>query len=82
MKIYPVQYIIILKLSYKDLKLLVYKVDTYREQKENKQLIKKIINYKDINNKMWFKVLQESYIEIIQEPEKNLENAKDKVKAY
>jgi len=29
-KIYLVQYIIILKLVYKDLKLLVYKVNTYR----------------------------------------------------
>ena len=31
---------------------------------------------------MWFKVLQESYNEIIWELEKNLKNAKDKIKAY
>jgi len=30
MKIYPVQYIIILELVYRDLALLVYKKDTYR----------------------------------------------------
>jgi len=30
-KIYLVQYIIMLKPAYKDLKLLVYKVDTYKE---------------------------------------------------
>jgi len=30
MKIYLVQYIIILKLAYKDLKLLVYKIDIYK----------------------------------------------------
>jgi len=41
-----------LKLVYKDLKLLIYKVDTYKGQKENKWLIKKIINYKDINGKI------------------------------
>ena len=29
-KIYPVQYIIILKLAYRDLVLLVYKKDTYK----------------------------------------------------
>ena len=29
-KIYPIQYIIILELVYRDIKLLVYKVDTYR----------------------------------------------------
>ena len=31
---------------------------------------------------MWYKVLQEGYKEIIQELEENLENAKDKIKAY
>jgi len=30
MKIYPVQYIIMLELAYKDLVLLVYKKDIYR----------------------------------------------------
>jgi len=50
MKIYLVQHIIILKLVYRDLKLLVYKIDTYKGQK--KRLVKRIINYKNINNKM------------------------------
>jgi len=35
-KIYPIQYIIILKPIYKDLKLLIYKVDTYKKEIENK----------------------------------------------
>jgi len=35
MKIYPVQYIAILKLVYKDLKLLVYKIDIYKGQEKN-----------------------------------------------
>ena len=50
-------------------------------KKTNSQL-KKIIDYKDINNRMWFKILQKGYKEIIQELEENLENAKDKIKAY
>jgi len=35
-KIYPVQYIIILELVYRDLTLLVYEEDTYRGQEEDK----------------------------------------------
>jgi len=35
-KIYLVQYIIILKLAHRDLVLLVYKEDTYRGQEEDK----------------------------------------------
>jgi len=35
-KIYLVQYIIILELAYRDLVLLVYKEDTYRGQKKDK----------------------------------------------
>ena len=31
---------------------------------------------------MWYKVLQEGYEETTQELEENLENAKDKIKAY
>ena len=31
---------------------------------------------------MWYKVLWEGYKETIQELEENLENAKDKIKAY
>jgi len=36
MKIYPVQYITMLELVYRDLALLVYKKDTYRGQEEDK----------------------------------------------
>ena len=35
-KIYPIQYIIILELVYRNIKLLVYKADMYRGQKEDK----------------------------------------------
>ena len=82
MKIYLVQYIIILELAYKNLVLLVYKADTYKNQEEDKWLLKKIINYKEVDNKIWYKVLQQDYKETTQELKENLENAKDKIKVY
>ena len=82
MKIYLVQYIAMLELAYRNLVLLVYKEDTYRGQEKDKWLFKKIISYKEVNNKMWYKILQEGYKETIWEPEENLENAKDKIKVY
>ena len=82
MKIYPTQYIVMLELAHGDLVLLVYEEDTYRGQEGDKWLLKKIISHEEINNKMWYEVLQEGYKEIIQELEENLENAKDKIKAY
>jgi len=36
MKIYPVQYIVMLELVHRDLVLLAYKEDTYRGQEEDK----------------------------------------------
>ena len=81
-KIYLIQYIVMLKPVYKDLELLVYKVDIYKRQEEDKWLVKKIINYEKINNKIWVKILQEGYNKIIQELEENLKNAKNKIKAY
>jgi len=35
-KIYPIQYIAMLELAYGNIKLLVYKADIYRGQKEDK----------------------------------------------
>ena len=40
-----------LKPVYRNVKPLVYKVDTYRGQEEDKWQVLKIIGYKDINNK-------------------------------
>jgi len=57
MKIYLVQYITILELAHGDLVLLVYKEDIYKSQEKNKWPLKRIINYKEVNNKMWYKVL-------------------------
>ena len=44
-KIHPVQYIAILKLVYREHKLLIYKVDIYRGREEDKQEVQKVINY-------------------------------------
>jgi len=41
-----------LKPVYKDLKLLVYKADTYKSQEKDKWLVKRIINHKDIDDKI------------------------------
>jgi len=52
MKIYLVQHVIMLELVYRDLVLLVYEEDIYRGQEEDEWLFKKIISYKEVNNKM------------------------------
>ena len=45
-----------LELAYRDVKLLVYKEDMYRGQEEDKQQVLKIISYKDIKDKIYYKV--------------------------
>ena len=49
-KIYLVYYIAIRKLVYRNYKLLVYKQDIYKGYKENKQLIKNILQYNKVDN--------------------------------
>ena len=82
MIIYPIQYIIILELEYRDIELLVYKVDIYKGQEEDKQQVLKIINYKNINNKIQYKVQQIGYNKTIQELLENLKNTIRKVQEY
>ena len=41
-----------LELVYRDIKPLVYKVDTYRGQEEDEWQVLKIISYKDINDEI------------------------------
>ena len=81
-KIYPIQHIAILEPVYRNIKPLVYKADIYRGQKEDKQEVLKIISYKDINNKIQYKVKQIGYNETTQEPLDNLKNAIKKVQEY
>ena len=45
-----------LKLVYKNIELLIYKADMYRGQEEDKQQVLRIISYRDINNKIQYKV--------------------------
>ena len=81
-KIYPIQHIIMLEPAYRNIKPPVYKVDTYKGQEEDKQEVLKIISYKDINNKIQYKVKQIGYNKTTQEPLDNLKNAIRKVQEY
>ena len=71
-----------LELVYRDVELLVYKLDIYRGQEEDKQEVLKIVNYKDINNKIQYKVQQIGYNKTTQELLENLKNAIRKVQEY
>ena len=66
-KIYPIQYIVMLELVYRNIKLLVYKVDIYKGQEEDKQEVLKIISYKDINKEIQYKVKWVGYNKTTQE---------------
>ena len=48
-KIYLVYYITMLEPVYKNYELLIYKQDMYKGYKENKQLIKKILQYNKVD---------------------------------
>ena len=56
MRIYPIQYIAILEPVYGNIKPPVYKIDIYRGQEEDKWQVLRIVSYKDVNNKTWYKV--------------------------
>ena len=71
-----------LKLAHGDIELLVYKADMYKGQEEDKQQVLKIISYKDINNKIQYKVKQIGYNKTTQELLENLKNAISKVQEY
>jgi len=42
--------------AYGNIEPLVYKADIYRGQEEEKWQVLKIISYKDVNDKTWYKV--------------------------
>ena len=54
----------------------------YRGQEEDKQQVLKIVSYKDINNKIQYKVQQIGYNKTTQELLENLKNAIRKVQEY
>ena len=64
-KIHPVHYITILEPVYGNHELLVYKQDIYKGRKENKQLIKKILQYNKVDSQLFYKVQWEGYKETI-----------------
>ena len=55
-KIYLVYYIAILKLVYRNYKLLIYKENIYKGYKEDKQLIKKVLQYNKVDSQLFYKV--------------------------
>ena len=57
-------------------------METYRGQEEDKQNIQKVINHKEVDNQLQYKVKQVGYKETTQELEENLRNTKKKVKEY
>ena len=56
-----------LKPVYRNIKPLVYKVDIYKGQEEDKQEVLKIISYKDINKEIQYKVKWVGYNKTTQE---------------
>ena len=52
-----------LELAQRDIKPLVYKIDIYRGQEEDKQDIQRIISYKAIDKQVQYKVKQTGYKE-------------------
>ena len=50
MKIYLVHYIAILEPAQGNYKLLIYKQDTYKRHKKDKQLVKKILQYNKVDS--------------------------------
>ena len=67
---------------YRNVELLVYKADIYKGQEEDKQEVLRIISYKDINNKIQYKVKQIGYNKTTQELLDSLKNAIKKVQEY
>ena len=60
----------------------MYEADMYKGKKEDKWQVLKIVNYKDINNEIWYEVKWIGYNETTQEPLENLKNAISKVQEY
>ena len=54
----------------------------YKGYKEDKQLVKKILQYNKVDSQLFYKVQQEEYKETIREPEENLKHSIKKVQVY
>ena len=64
-KIYLVYYITILEPVYGNYELLIYKQDTYKRYKEDEWLVKKILQYNEIDSQLFYKIQWEGYKETI-----------------
>ena len=54
----------------------------YKGYKENKQLVKKILQYDKVDGQLFYKVQWEGYKETTQELEENLKYFTEKIQAY
>ena len=63
MKIYPVQHITMLEPAHRNVEPPVYKMETYRGQEEDKQNIQKIVNHKEVDKQLWYKIKWTGYTE-------------------
>ena len=45
-----------LKLVYREYKLLICKTDTYRGREKDKEEVYKVVNHQEVNNVKWYKV--------------------------
>ena len=61
--------------AYRNHELLIYKQDIYKECKEDKQPVKKILQYNKVDSQLFYKVQQKGYEETIQELEENLKHS-------
>jgi len=52
MKIYLVQYITMLKSVYGNIKPLLYEIETYKSQKEDKWNIQKVVNHEKMDKQL------------------------------
>ena len=55
---------------------------TYRGQEEDKWEVQKVVNYKEVNDQLWYKVKWVGYQDTTQEPKNNFKNIIKKIKEY
>ena len=71
-----------LKPAYRDAEPLVYKIETYKGQKEDKWDIQKVINDEKIDKQLQYKVKWVGYKDTTQELKDNFKNTIKKVEEY
>ena len=71
-----------LKPVYGNVEPLLYEMEIYRGQEEDKWDVQKIINHKEVNNQLWYKIKWTGYTKTTWKPKDNLKNAIKKIEEY